>query len=435
MVRNERALPGFGEPCQGVARAAWAPLPIPAWILCLVLLTEQLVPSLPYYAGLAPSMALGMVIAAGLCILTLAICWQKHARAIGRNLLDANANGFVLIGTVLVAVVLHGVIADQIAGIDVGRFAASLIPLLLLLGGGIALGTAIRNASETGVSRMVSLSLCILCAVIVFRLLGLQPSHYTKSMFPFTETSHFALALGPIYLYKCATARRGRRDLWLLFGLALALLLMSATFLVVVCVAAMVCRRFLVVLAGVILIAAVGLTVELKYFTSRASLSNHSSNLSALVYLEGWEMLDDSLVRSRGWGIGFEQLGLNGSNVSAAEAIRGLTGGADLNLQDGSFVLSKLGSEFGAAGVLLVAGYALLALNCLRALRAGRGSLNERFARSVVLAYSVDMFVRGTGYFGQSTLLFVAACLALAPTGGLFMLARRERRHNLVVLR
>ena len=416
-------------------RGGYSRLPVPTWMLCLLLLTEQLVLPLPFYAGITSSMALGMVLAAGVCILTVVICWAIHSRAIGRSALDANANGLILIGTVLVAVALHGAVADQLAGLDLRRFAASMIPLTLLLGAGLALGAVIRNAPEPSMSRAIRVSFWMLCAIVALKASGLQPGHYTKSTFPFTETSHFALAFGPVYLYMCSTARSRRRDLWLLFGLVLTLLLKSATLLALMAIAALICRRFLVAFVAVLLIAAVGLTVQFKYFTSRVSLSSDSSNVSALVYLEGWEMLHDSLVRSRGWGVGFEQLGLQGSDVSAAEAIRNLTGGDDLNLKDGSFVLAKLGSEFGTAGLLLVAGYAFLAFRCLRALRRGRGSLNEQFARSVVLAYFVDMFVRGTGYFSQSTLLFVGACLALAPVGGLLALGRGEGPHNLVVLR
>lgn len=412
-------------------------LPVSFWVLCLLLVTEQLVPSVPFYAGIAPSMALGMVIAAAVCIVVLSICWAIESRAIGSGVLDANANGLMLIGTVLIVVILHGVVADQMVGLDLGRFIASLIPLVLLLAGGIALATAIRNASQAHVSHAIWVSFWVLCAVLVFKATGLQPAagRWAKSTFPFTETSHFALAFAPVYLFLCSTARSGRRNLWLLFGFALALALKSATLLAVVFIAAAICRRFLVVLASAALIAAVGLTGQLKYFASRAALSDDSSNISALVYLEGWEMLDDSLVRSHGWGVGFEQLGLEGSNVAAAEAIRQHTQGMDLNLKDGSFVLSKLGSEFGVVGLLLVVGYAWLALRCSLALRSGGGSLNEQFARSVVLAYWVDMFVRGTGYFSQSTLLFVGACLALAPAGGLLSLVRSESRHNLLVLR
>ncbi|HEV2270396.1 MAG TPA: hypothetical protein VGR92_13125 [Steroidobacteraceae bacterium] len=426
------------EPEGAAAGALGLRVPIPLWLLCSLLLTEQLLPSVPFYAGLAPSMALGMVIAAGLCILSLLICWSIQARAIGRSLLDAKANGLMLIGTVVIAAILHGAVADQLQGVDMGRFVASLIPLVLLLGGGLALGTAIRNASEKSLARALRLSFGILCIVGFFGAVGLQPPHFgrfPKSTFPFSETSHFVLAFAPIYLYMCCTARPRRRDLWLLLGFALTVVLKSATFLAVAFVAALICRRFFIVLVSVLLIAAVGLAVRFEYFTSRVSLSNDSTNLSALVYLEGWEMLDDSLATSHGWGVGFEQLGVRGSNVPAAEAIRGLTEGQDLNLKDGSFVLAKLGSEFGGAGLLLVAGYVWLALKCLRALKSGRGSLNEQFARSVILAYSVDMFVRGTGYFSQSTLLFVAACLALAPAGGLLALGGGEGSRRLLVLR
>jgi hypothetical protein len=420
------------------AAAQRSRIPVPFWILCSLLLMDQLLPTVPFYAGVAPSMALGMIVAAGACVIVLLVCWAIQARSAGKRLLDANANGLMLIGTVLIVTILHGAVAAQLQGLDWGRFAASLIPLMLLFGGGLALGTAIRDTSERSLTRAVRLSFWILCVIGLFGAVGLQPPHvgrFPKSTFPFTETSHLVLAFSPVYLYMCATARRGRRDLWLLLGFALTLLLKSATLLAVAFVAAVICRRLWIVLVAVLLVAAAGLTVQLKYFTSRVALSNDSTNVSALVYLEGWEMLDESLVTSHGWGIGFEQLGLRGSNVAAAEAIRSLAQGQDLNLKDGSFVLSKLGSEFGALGLLLVAGYVWLAVRCLSALRSGRGSRNEQFARCVVLAFWVDVFVRGTGYFSGSTFLFVAACLALAPTRGLLALRRHDGPHNLLVLR
>ncbi len=129
---------------------------MPFWILCFLLLTDQLVPTLPFYAGVAPSMALGMIVAAGACIIVLLVCWAIRARALGMSLLDANANGLMLIGTVVVVTILHGAVADQLQALDWSRFAASLIPLVLLLGGALALGhrdtRRVRADRDTGSS-------------------------------------------------------------------------------------------------------------------------------------------------------------------------------------------------------------------------------------------------------------------------------------------
>jgi hypothetical protein len=58
------------------------------------------------------------------------------------------------------------------------------------------------------------------------------------------------------------------------------------------------------------MITAAGLQlVDLTYFTDRLALSHSSSNLSALVYLQGVELIEEALETTRAWGIGFQQLG------------------------------------------------------------------------------------------------------------------------------
>ena len=410
---------------------------LPTAILVLLILTVQLVPSLPAYFGLATSMALGTMMAAGICIALVGFYWALAARREGKGLLHAGAGGYLLAATMTAVILLHAIIADQIQPVDFRRLLASLVPLFLLLGAAIAIAGGIRTARESQISTAAGVSFWVLIAVVVLKVTGLEPlaSHFSKPTFPFTETSHFALALGPVYIYRCALARGRRRDLWLLFGLLLAVFLKSGSLLFVAFAAAVIGRRILVLAALGAVVAVVGLSVELKYFVQRADVSDTSSNLTALVYLEGWEMLDDSITRTHGWGVGFEQLGLRGTGVTAAETIRRLTGGRDLNLQDGGFVLAKLGSELGVLGFLLVLGYCLLAIRCIRRLRAGGEMLNVVFAQSVVVAYGVDMFVRGVGYFAESTLLFSAALLVLMPSDAMFRVGVGPKLERLLVLR
>lgn len=431
----------LADDARGALTAATDPprLRVTTGVLCLLVLTVQLLPSIPFYFKVAGSMAVGMTVAAGICIAVMAACWAIGARASRRGLFDAGAGGLVLIATVVLLIVIHGIVADQIQRLETGRFVASLAPLVLLLGAGLALSAALRTATSSQITTLSWVCFWVMCAIIFFRLAGIQPragAAGSKSTFPFDETSHFALALGPVYLYRCACSRRRlRRDFWVILGFTLAIVLKSATFLAVAFIAAIICRRLLLILAISLAIAAVGLTVQFKYFISRADISSNNSNISALVYLEGWEMLDYSLVESDGWGVGFQQLGTHGSEVTAAEDIEHLTGGSDLNVQDGSFVMSKLGSELGVAGLLLVLGYCVLALKSLLHLRSGRGPPLLTFARSVVVAYAVDMFVRGTGYFTESTLLFVGALLVLAPAGGVLKAVRGPELQPLVVVR
>lgn len=430
------AAPADGGGTQAAQPDRWQ-LRVRTAILCLLVLSVQLLTPLPYYFKLWKSMAPGMVVAAGICIVVMAASWVIATRRWRMGLLDAGGGGLALVGGVLILVIIHGLVADQIQRIETGRFVASLAPLAIMLAGGLALSLALRTATASQIETLTWASFWLMCAIIALRLAHLEPlGRVDKATFPFDETSHFALALGPIFLYRCASSRRRlSRDLWLLLGLAFAVGLQSATFIPVVLIAAFICRRLLIIaLIGAALLA-VGLSVELKYFTSRADISSGNKNLSAVVYLEGWEMLGESLEQTDGWGVGFQQLGVHGTDVAAAETVADLTGGGELNTEDGSFVMSKLGSEFGVAGLMVVLAFGVLAFRAARSLRAGRGPPALSFAHCVVAAYSVDMFVRGTGYFSESALLFFGALLVLAPEGGLLRAGRGLKLQHLVSIR
>ncbi len=405
-------------------------------ILCALVLCVQLVPSLPFYFGWADSLAAGMVVAAAFSIRTGVTCWAIRAPSRREGLMDASAGGLAFILTTIVLIAIHGVVADQMQRINARRFVESLAPLILLLGSGLALGAPLRAARPSQIVFLSWMSFWAMCVIIALRFAGLQPraGDLGKSTFPFNETSHFALAFGPVFLYRCASARARHRDFWVLLGFALALMLRSGTLLAVAFIGALVGRRFLICLLVAIVAVAV-VSADLRYFTSRADISSKNKNLSALVYLEGWEMLGDSLVQSDGWGVGFQQLGVHGSDAPATRMIERITGGGDLNITDGSFVMSKFGSEFGVAGLLLVMLYCVLALKSLLLLRAGRGPPGLTLLRSIIVAYGVDMFVRGTGYFSQSSLLFVGALFALAPVGGLLRMGRSPAMRALMVFR
>ncbi len=394
---------------------------IPTALAALILLATQLLPPLPMYLGVTHSMALGVSIAAGLSIITVFGCHALGLKRLRLGWADTSAGALVFILTASVLIVIHGGIADEIMGVHLGRFVASLVLLALLLSAAAAFASALRAASNSQVHRIVSISFWVLCAVAITRLVHLEPRRdvFSKPMFPFTETSFFALAFCPIYLFKCATTPRQKRTFWVLFGFTLAIVLKSATLLAIACVGAFVCRRILLILLVSLLVLGAGASHYIRYFTSRADISSSNKNLSALVYLEGWEMLGRSLSLSHGWGLGFQQQGYHATDVTAAAEIRGQTGGFNLNLQNGSFVLSKLGSEFGVFGLLLIAAYTFVAIRSLRVIRHRPCSESELLSRCIFVGYGIDIFIRGTGYFSASTLLFLAATFTLYPPGAL----------------
>lgn len=392
---------------------------MPTLLLILLIIIVQLTPSIPTYLRLTTSLALGTTAVAALCCLTYFSHWAYTAVRHGVTFWDSGANALLFVVIPLNIIVIHGCVAAQLGPIDSSRFVASLIPLALLLMGGLSLGLTLRKATAQQIQIAMRVTFVAFMVLIIFKLARLQPSSlYPKSTFPFTETSHFALAFGPIFLYFCASAGPSRRTAWVIFGTALAVLLRSGTILAFAFGAALVNRRIALTALLIACVLAIGLASQLKYFTSRAEISAHSKNTTALVYLQGWELLFRALEKTHGIGLGFQQMGLRATNVPAADAIRRITDGKSLNLEDGGFLFAKLGSEFGAFGLLLVIAYCLKAVNCLKLLRERRSPPNITLAASIIFSFGVYIFVRGGGYFTEFVLIFVAAIVSIAPRGG-----------------
>jgi hypothetical protein len=387
--------------------------------LALLLLTIQLLPSLLLYFDLDTSMALGTALAALLIILVFtfsrAVDSRCYAMSFGRLMLAP----FAISAACVLWIIPHAALADHFLPIDFLRLLKTLPLLFLLLSSSIAFGEMLFDSDNERLDRALRVSFWVLCLAVLFRIVGLQPAtagNFPKSTFPFTETSHFALAFAPIFLYRCAMAAKSRRLWWLVSGFVVALGLQSVTLLFGCLLAAFICRRLLLVsLFGTVFVLA-AVPFGLEYFTARLDLSDSASNLSSLVYIQGWQMLKESLANSIGWGVGFEQMGVHGTLVSASDALISLSG-APTNILDGSFVFAKLGSELGLFGISLTMVFLIATIRSLRALRNSRERAAITFARCVLVAFTVDMFLRGTAYFASSTLLATACACVLFLNG------------------
>jgi hypothetical protein len=383
--------------------------------LVLLLLTVQVIAPLPGFIGAASSMALGTTFAA---ILVVFFHWSYGAIWGGLPLhrtLDFSLRPASVVLSVSALILAHIIVASEIQPVDLTRCMASLVALMLLLLGGMTLGMDLANQLDSKVDSAVRISLWAFFAFIALKFAGIEPrsTYFEKPMFPYVETSHFALAFGPILMYRCVRARRARALWWLCSGFVLALLLQSMALLLCCILIAAACRRMLLVSIIGVAVVVGGLPLEIAYFTDRVTFSDTTQNVSNLVYVQGWQQVQECLAWTSGWGVGFQQMGFREPEVSAAQIIRLLSHGQDLNTQDGGFVFAKLASEFGVFGALLAVFYVITAARCLGAMRRGGSSAAITLAQCVVVAYGVDMFARGTGYFVESTLLFVAAVTAL----------------------
>ena len=382
-----------------------------------VLLLVVLLPSLIFYAGLTTSHALGAS-AAALAVVGIGITTASARRA--RVALAPGA----LAAFVVTAIAVHLIGASVFLPLDVVRATASLVPLALVIFGGCELGRLLAATPDAAISRAVRLCFAVLCVVSALPTLGLSPGMpnvevaYAKPVFPFTEPSHFALVFVPMLMYCCVVSRGHRRLVLLLLGAAVAGALQNLTLMAGCLLVACVCLRSLALPVMVVALGLFATQMDLSYYTERLDFSGEVQNLSNLVYVQGWQLVGESLKRSNGWGLGFQQLGLRGSDTEAASVIFALVGDY-ANVLDGGFTFAKLAGEFGAFGLLLAVAYLTTAWRAFRNLRAtagGKTLLNAPvvFAQCVLVSYFIELFVRGAGYFTGTGIFLVAAFWLLA---------------------
>lgn len=381
-------------------------------VLCLVLLVVLLLPTLLFFFGVGSSMALGTCVAATL-IVSVVIGANRQRTG---DYLEAQSSPSALIALILVVIGIHASFSMLTLPFNFGHAAASVMPLVLTLLAGRTLAGTLLASSSTAVHRAIWFCFFVLCMIAVLAAVGVTVSmsgNYVKPVFPFTEPSHFAQVFSPLMLYCCVTTSGKRRLLTFFAGVAAALLLQNLTLLFACVLTGLICFR--TYFAAILLIIAAALTtrIDLSYYSDRLNLASDAHNLSSLVYLQGWQLLKESLQNSNGWGLGFQQLGQNGTAVSMSDEIFALSGGY-MNLYDGSFMLSKVVSEFGIVGIMVLLIFAVLAKRAMVALRrqARRPQPMHAvliFARSAIAAYVLELLVRGSGYFTGTAILLVAS--------------------------
>jgi len=375
-----------------------------------VLLVVLLLPTLLFYSGLASSMSIGVSASA---LFVIGVAWLHLPRT--RRGLTAFSPGATA-SLILLAVVAHSAVVAVRGPIDFVRAGASLVPVVLILIGGAALARLFAEARDSDVDHALHLAFYMLCGIGMFGILGVAPPTavpMSKPMFPFTEPSHFALAFVPLLMYRCVRSVGWLRLLYLVGGLVAALLLENLTLVVGCILIAVVSLRPFALLATLSALAFAAPLADLTYYLDRLDLSEATQNLSSLAYLQGWQLIGESWTNSHGWGIGFQQLGVRGTNVAASDLIQTIIDGP-LNLLDGSFTLAKLVSEFGFVGFALALVYVLVAARSALALRHGVGDPATTFAHCSLVAYSVELGIRGGGYFTANVVLLVAAGWLLA---------------------
>ncbi len=374
------------------------------FLFCLFLF---LPPSLTYLAG-ASSFAIGTSIALVLVAAAYFLGFVESR--------PDDGHGIFLGVVVTVAIGLHLFTVYFFRPLDIPRAALSLV----ILGLAFAISPLVRNlyffTNAASMDRAIAIGRWVMAISLIFSALSIQPpsAQFTpKPTFPFTEPSFLAFTAAPILIYTCVRAGNTMRIIWLASMLAASLIVSNLTMLAVCLMAAAVSLRTLRLIVALFVAGAAFTLVDISYFQERLELSASSDNLTALVYVQGWQLIEESMRNSFGWGIGYQQLGVAYTNVPASYQIFRLMG-FDVNILDGGFLFAKITSELGVIGATIIAAvtfYAVKAAWRLRQSAAGQITLSP----SYVLAYSsiygsiIEIFARGTNYFTGTTVLLTAS--------------------------
>ena len=346
----------------------------------------------------AGSWALGSVLAAFFCVFITSI--KRKAILIpwgGLALLLA-----IILANLLVTCIYYGALPSVRQLLSI-----AILILLYIASCGVA--------SWLATQRLCALVKCcnatawfLLAAAFGSKLIGLKALASHKPILYFSEPSHFAIALAPLAVFLCITARRREVLFFLSLLLASSLYFENATLLVLLTICATVSllrvgiglpQLFAVLF--LVSVAAVPMLLQSEYFGPRISLSDE--NLSSLVYLRGLESAQDSLIEPPFLGVGFQMMGSRVHQTKTVALLQKLNQ-ESLNSHDGGFLLAKLITEFGLFGAILACAYFFVLsrglLSVVPAIRSGCLSQANCIYLASCASVILQLLVRGGGYLG-----------------------------------
>ena len=384
----------------------------------ITLLLTLCLPPAFFVALSASSMTPGMLV--------IAVLWCFVGLAVGSKpfmLQRSDSHRLALLFAVIAFLTAHVTYTQlQMGGVDFGRFFSSCAILLVLCVGARFAATKLLEMSSArllGATKLLLVFLTVLGVAAKAGVPPIGPQASDKAIVIFSEPSHFGLAYVPILLYRCSVARRRTQFALIAVALALGTLLQSLTIIAGILVLSTLLLRRMPLILLLMAAAAGAFALDLTYYAQRLTLSADSDNLSALVYMQGWERAALNFVETRGVGVGFQQFGIVGPTGGFAERIIDILGDS-INLLDGGSTASKLIGEFGLLGVVAVAAFVRMAIRGARYIR--RAQLFQApaqrdpkrlFLYSLVVSYTFELFVRGVGYFSPGGFLALAALIAI----------------------
>ncbi|QYA24391.1 hypothetical protein G3I01_02325 [Gramella sp. MT6] len=368
-------------------------------------------PSFIYVTANAPSMAYGVF---GVSLIAL---WTLKFR-ISRFALNRPFFLFLL-GTLFLQLIF--LIYNNPSLKEIG----SLVFLFLLAISAAALEFFLRQLEPEKILyhlRKLSLLIVMLGSLSLlhkFQFLGYQK--FPKAVFPFSEPSHFVISTSAILFFNGFFLKSYGKIILILIIVVQALFYPSAImlFLGIMMMIFYYVRKpgkflffgIIISTIGYLLLTQLG---ALSYFEDRLNFSEEASNITTLVYLQGWEDAYLALIETNGLGLGFQNMGTLEPGKYGKMIYQIL--GEYKNREDAGFLAAKIVGEFGLIGVGFILYYLHLmirsSVTLFRFMKRRDYSSNltiDIFAHSIIITFFLELFLRGYGYFSPGVFLFFVA--------------------------
>jgi hypothetical protein len=395
---------------------------------------------------------------------------------------------FFYILIILIIVSFHSIVVNLFnADVDQFRLILSIFTLSIILLSLMSFNEYLISVPEKVFEKSTNIILLVLTILFLYGIAYFSASasmlnlieygNNLKKLFVFDEPSHLMGIILPFLLYKSIYIRSDlNRSIFIIFFSTLSVLLQSALGVVGLISISFIIfkKRILFIFFSIILIffflGFVTINTISKNplfdkvkdtFIGNINIENYStedSNLSTLVLYWGYERAYKNTINTYGLGLGLQQLGIYGDqgsfkkliileqgcpdNVTIIAKKKVITcraalelGNINLNLPvagefDGSNNFSKLVSEFGIFGIILILVYLKLLYRFflkIRHISIYRKytdiSRIDTFFMCVFIMYFFDIFLRGTSYFSSSTYIFLLACL---------WLLKKNKKHSII---
>ncbi len=252
-------------------------------------------------------------------------------------------------------------------------------------------------------------------------------AEHPKALFPYSEDSHFALTLAMFSMGFIAGCRNNNTEVFfiLINILILALLLPSLSTLLVFALGLTTHFikksrkiRYSYFLSIFLLSTTItGILTNLDYFDERLDLTD-LNNLTLLVWLQGWFIISSTFQYSNWLGVGFQMLAYDKESLpEISYYIFDFFSTGFFNVEDGGFLAAKIIGELGLFGILIVLIYLRFCLKAYKFLTVKKSKLSVyqdkvtllRICSGFIIAFILEMFFRGLGYFSVGALMTMIA--------------------------